>query len=177
MYPGKINSPITENTIAITATSTTITLMDASVLPDGPNIAVLGEEDDAETILYTGKAGNTLTGLTRGFQGIAKAWPPQTPVARRFTAYDYDALRLNLTGMLTAKNVAVNATIVSEKYAEIAYPNASYTAANTIVIAVKCVVNGVTKQLNNLSINFTATDISCVLPEAASSCTFILQAY
>jgi len=177
MYPGKVNSPITENIIAITATSTTLTLADGNVLPAAPNIAVIGEEDDAETVLYTGKTGNTITGLTRGFQGVAKEWPPQTPVARRFTAYDYDSLRLNLQSIMTSSVATSVGTVVSGRYAEAPYPTSYYTKDNTVIIAVKCTVDGVVKQLNNLSINLTATDISCVLPEDATSCVFILQAY
>ncbi|MNB69321.1 hypothetical protein D3C75_158490 [compost metagenome] len=174
LYPGKVNSPITQLVIAITDTATTLTLENASVLPPGPNIAVLGDEEDAETILYTSITGNSLTGVTRGFQGIAKAWSPQTPVARRFTAYDYDSIRATLAELLNGLATSVEATLTNGLYAKIAYP-AGFNSSNTYVPTVKCSVNGVKKQLSKLSVNFTDTDISCVLPEVSTSCTFILQ--
>ena len=96
MYPAMPNSPQTELAAAIDDTQTTITVLDGSVLPDAPNLLVIGGGEDAETILYTGKSGNDLTGVTRGFQGVAKAWGAGIKVARNFTAYDYDALRQNI---------------------------------------------------------------------------------
>jgi hypothetical protein len=55
----------------------------------------LGE--DAETIYYSDKIENALTGVIRGFQGIAKEWPANTtPVARQFTAYDHDSFIENI---------------------------------------------------------------------------------
>ncbi|OZQ72140.1 hypothetical protein, partial [Paenibacillus sp. VTT E-133291] len=75
MFPAVANSPATELSAAITDIQTTITLLDASKLPDAPNIATIGVDESAETIKYTGKSGNTLTGVTRGFNGtVAKAW-------------------------------------------------------------------------------------------------------
>jgi len=96
MYPAKVNSPATTLSSFITDSQTTISLTDASVVPAAPNLAVIGTGEDAETVLYTGKSGNDLTGCTRGFQGTAKAWDSGTSVARFFTAYDYDTLRTNL---------------------------------------------------------------------------------
>ena len=40
----------------------------------------LGDEADAETVLVTGIAGNTLT-VTRGWQGTAKIWPDGAVIA------------------------------------------------------------------------------------------------
>ena len=97
MYPAKINSPATTLASGINDIVTTIPLTNASVVPAAPNLAVIGTGEDAETVLYTGKSGNDLTGCTRGFQGTAKAWESGTSVARFFTAYDYDTLRTNLS--------------------------------------------------------------------------------
>ena len=97
MYPAKINSPATTLSSGINDIVTTIPLTDASVVPAAPNLAVIGIGEDAETVLYTGKSGNDLTGCTRGFQGTAKAWDSGTSVARFFTAYDCDTLRTNLS--------------------------------------------------------------------------------
>lgn len=100
MYLGMVNSPQTELASAIDATQTSIPLLDASVLPDPPNLATIGTGENAETILYTGKSGNVLTGVTRGFQGTAQAWVMGTKVARLFTAYDYNALINNLKELM-----------------------------------------------------------------------------
>ncbi|MFK7692849.1 C1q-like domain-containing protein [Paenibacillus sp. HJGM_3] len=96
MFPGQVNSPVTELTAAIDSVVTTIGVLNAGMLPAAPNLAVIGSGEIAETIQYTGKVGNNLTGVTRGFQGTARAWSIGTKVARYFTAYDYDTLRGNV---------------------------------------------------------------------------------
>lgn len=100
MYPGQVNSPTTELTNAITNSQTSITLLNAAVLPPAPNLAVIGVGENAETILYQNKTGNTLSGVTRGFQGTAQAWQAGTAVARNFTEYDYNALKENIENAL-----------------------------------------------------------------------------
>lgn len=96
MYKGNINGPATSLTGAISAAATSITVADGSVLPDAPNIAVIGTGNAAETILYDVKNGNVLNSVTRGFEGTALPWPANTEVARRFTAYDYNTLVDNI---------------------------------------------------------------------------------
>lgn len=97
MYSAVNNSPKTALTVAITATSTLIAVDDAAKLPDGPNLAVIGYEADAEIIRYTTKDGDNLGGVTRGVNGTtAKAWPVGTVIARNFTAYDHEAFRRNI---------------------------------------------------------------------------------
>lgn len=100
LYPAQVNSPLTFLTSAIDSTQTTITVNDATKLPTAPNIATIGTGENAETILYTGKSGNDLTGVTRGFEGTAKAWGTNTAIARVFTAYDYNAMKENLESLL-----------------------------------------------------------------------------
>lgn len=99
MYPAQPNSPQTELASAINATQTTISVLSGAVLPAAPNLLVIGGGEDAETILYTEKSGNSLTGITRGFQGTAKAWPINTKVGRFFTAYDHDAFKANIEAL------------------------------------------------------------------------------
>lgn len=101
MYPAMVNSPVTALAAAIDATQTTITVTDATKLPAAPNLAVIGTDEAAETILYTGVTGNSLTGCTRGFQGTAAAWTAGTPVARNFTAYDHDTFRQEIENRIT----------------------------------------------------------------------------
>src|SRR5690606_5163990 len=67
------------------------------------------------TILYTGVSGNDLTGVTRGFQGAAKAWAQGTKVARLFTAYDYDALRQNVNNVSSSLDAHVSAIATQEQ--------------------------------------------------------------
>lgn len=96
MFEGTINSIPTALASSITAQDTTITLVDGGVLPPGPNICTIGDSNDAETVQYSIKTGNTLLQVIRGFQGTAKAWNVDTVVARNFTEYDYRALKHNL---------------------------------------------------------------------------------
>ncbi|WP_143763783.1 hypothetical protein [Paenibacillus odorifer] len=111
MFPATANSPATELSAAITDIQTTITLLDASKLPDAPNIATIGVDESAETVRYEGKSGNELTGVTRGFSGTAaKAWGVGVGVARYFTAYDADALRENVADH-SAELVSVSAQL------------------------------------------------------------------
>ncbi|WP_339306925.1 WD40 repeat domain-containing protein [Paenibacillus sp. FSL R5-0519] len=99
MYAAMVNSPGTELAADITATDTEITVLDASKLPAAPNLVTVGGDETAETILYTGKTGNTLTGCTRGFEGTAKGWAAGTQAARNHTAYDYEAGRANIADL------------------------------------------------------------------------------
>jgi hypothetical protein len=101
MYPAQVNSPGTELAGAIDAAQDTIQVADGSVLPDGPNLLTIGTDEAAETILYTGKTGDELTGVTRGFQGTAQSWAAGTKVARYFTAYDHDAAVSNISELST----------------------------------------------------------------------------
>lgn len=99
MYPGKVNSPATVLDGAIDDVVTTINVIDGSVLPNAPNIAVIGTGEDAETILYGTKVENALSNVTRGFQGTAKAWNSGTSIARMFTEYDYAKLKQNIENL------------------------------------------------------------------------------
>lgn len=98
MYVGIVNSPLTELAESIDATETTITLTNGDALPDAPNLATIGAGESAETIEYTAKNGNELSGITRGFQGTARQWVAGTKVARRYTDYDHGAFIANIGG-------------------------------------------------------------------------------
>lgn len=106
MYPPMPNSPQTELSAAITDTATTISVTNAAVLPAGPNMATIGSDETAETILYSAVSGNSLTGVTRGFSGTtAKTWSAGAKVARYLTSYDVEAFRLNLMDIIAQKGV------------------------------------------------------------------------
>lgn len=96
MYKSKAFSPITLLSSNMTATATTISVYDASVFPAAPNYATIGTDETAETILYTAISGNSLSGITRGVEGTARAWAKDMPIARNFTAADYEAMRENI---------------------------------------------------------------------------------
>jgi len=99
-YPGRVNSPYTTTTADIGDSDTTIPVTELWVFPPGENLAVIGDGNTAETIRYTEKSASSgygnLTGVTRHIQGSEKGWLEGTKISRRFTAYDYDALRENL---------------------------------------------------------------------------------
>ncbi|MGG1673328.1 pyocin knob domain-containing protein [Paenibacillus sp. NRS-1783] len=97
MYPPVVNSPKTELAELITDTQTEITVANASVLLQGEGIAVIGNGDVAETITYTSVEENVLKGCVRGFEGLARAWPVGTRIARNFTAADFRAVQGNVT--------------------------------------------------------------------------------
>lgn len=115
MYPAQVNSPGTELAAAIDAAQDTLQVADGSVLPDGPNLLTIGTDEAAETILYTGKTGDELTGITRGFQGTAQSWAAGTKVARYFTAYDHDAATSNISELSTGLNEARDRLDIEER--------------------------------------------------------------
>ena len=95
MYSGFVNSNPTFLSSDIDSTQTLIDVVDGSKLPDAPNLATIGIDGNAETILYTDKSGNQLTSV-RGFQGVAKSWVANTQICRTFTAYDHDTFKANI---------------------------------------------------------------------------------
>jgi len=99
MYPIKNPSLITQITNNITASTNTITIITGSILPDAPNIATIFNKTttESETILYTGKVGNTLSGITRGFVNtVPQAWPAGTDITRALSNYDHDTFIENI---------------------------------------------------------------------------------
>jgi hypothetical protein len=78
-----------ETTLAsdLTDSATTLTLSDASDFPTSGYIVVNPGANDSETIKYTGKSSNDLTGLTRGSSAPTYNLAPQTTTA---SAHDAD---------------------------------------------------------------------------------------
>lgn len=110
MYPSKNNSPQTTLAAAITKDDTSMTLTDASVLTSAPGIAVIGNSNNAEVVIYTTISGNTVSGMQRGAGGTVKsAWGVDTVVARNFTAHDFD---LFVTNILDLYNIKADASIL-----------------------------------------------------------------
>ena len=104
MYDGKNNSPQTALSANITADDSVIPVSDISVFPSAPNLATIGNDDNAEVIRYTGISGSTLTNCERGFGGTTKkSWDAETVISRQITKYDFDAIQSNITELNTAK--------------------------------------------------------------------------
>lgn len=96
MYKGMANSPQTKIDQAINAADTDIKVKDGTAFPKGPNLAVIGIDKSAETILYSSVNNNILVGCTRGYQGTARNWDVNTPIARNFTEADLNAVQENI---------------------------------------------------------------------------------
>lgn len=99
MYKGMVNSPQTKLSKAINSADTDIYVKDGSAFPKGPNLAVIGTDKSAETILYSSVNNDILVGCTRGYQGEAKTWDVNTPIARNFTEADLDAVQENIKSL------------------------------------------------------------------------------
>lgn len=96
MYKGAINSPETTTTNNISNSDVIIYVLDETKVPtELPNLMVLGTGTGAETVKVISIDGQAIT-VERAFQGIAKAWNAGTIIARNFTEYDYEALRINI---------------------------------------------------------------------------------
>ena len=87
MYSAMPGSPITYLAGDISAGQTTIAVADDTALPDAPNICTIGYGEHIETIRYGAKSNGVLQDVTRGIEGIPRAWPSGTEVARFFTPH------------------------------------------------------------------------------------------
>lgn len=130
MYRAMVGSPITTIATTISDSATTIDVVNGLALPDAPNLATLGSGETAEVILYTGKTGNTLTGVTRGFQGTARAWQAGTTIGRFLTAYDLNSIQENHeTHLAEMANKVISQNLVTQRDVTLAglqtitYPN------------------------------------------------------
>ena len=109
LYPAQAFSPQATLAAAFNSSDTTMTVNDGSLLPAPPNLLSLGAygDDTNETILYAVKSGNVLSGITRAVEGTATSWEPGTPVARLYTAKDFDDLRANVDEVANTANRTV----------------------------------------------------------------------
>lgn len=120
MYKGIPFSPQVALADGIGAGDTTIPVTDISAFPDAPNLATIGTDEDGETILYTAKTTDSLSGCTRGVEGTAKAWPSGTTIARNFTNKDFDALQKNIQEAKTQADKGVNDAATAKSAADAA---------------------------------------------------------
>lgn len=103
MHKGMVNSPLTELKESISAQSTVIKVNNINAFPQGPNLAVIGTDENAETIYYATKTTNALSGCQRGVEGLAKTWNAGEKIARNFTNKDHADLIDNLKELNESK--------------------------------------------------------------------------
>lgn len=93
MYKPQNNGPHTMLAATINASQVSITVENASILPDAPNVLTIGTEEDAELVKLESKTGNILS-VTRGFNGTTpKAWDSGAWIYRAITAQDIEELQ------------------------------------------------------------------------------------
>lgn len=97
LYPGIAFSPQVTLTDNIGEADTIIKVSDVSAFPEAPNLATIGIDEDGETILYTAKTEDALSGCQRGIEGTAKVWSAGEIIGRNFTAKDHNDLIEDLT--------------------------------------------------------------------------------
>ena len=104
MYSAKAGSPKTQLTAELSASGTSMSVADASVLPPAPNLCVLGDDENAEVVMYTEITGNTVKLSQRGLGGTTSSvWPVNTDVARNYTSFDHDRFIENIEDLETNK--------------------------------------------------------------------------
>ncbi len=103
MYKGQMFSPTAVITTNISATDTMIPVNDVDAFPDAPNIATIGVDVGAETIIYNDKTSTMLSGCVRGVEGIAKDWEEGTVIGRNFTAKDHGDMVDNIEELAEGK--------------------------------------------------------------------------
>ena len=164
MYAGMTNSPKTSLASDITANATTITVVNSSVLPAAPNLAVIGSTADAEVIVYSGKNGNDLTGVLRGQGGtVAQSWIAATSVARNFTIIDYDSICDNIRDLEARKRNTADKIDASTQMTGV-LPVANGGTGKTDVSGIKSTLGlGSLAYKNQASL---ANDVSGTLPIA-----------
>ena len=96
MYDGVVNSPETYLTQNLAADATIIYVADSSVFGSLPNLAVIGTDQNAETILIKSKRSDGGLEVQRALEGSAKRWEKTTAVARNFTNFDYQQIKDNI---------------------------------------------------------------------------------
>lgn len=94
---------------AIDDVTTTVVLTDASSFPTAGYVTI-----DTEAIQYTGKAANTLTGVTRGADSTtAAAHSNAAPVLHLFVAVHHNALKDEVIALETSLDLTVSRAVVT----------------------------------------------------------------
>lgn len=104
MYKGVVNSPETYLKENLAAEGAVIYVADGSIFGELPNLAVIGDDQTAETILVKVKRSDGGYDVDRAVEGQKKDWQKATVIARTFTNYDYQQLIDNI-GILNKDKV------------------------------------------------------------------------
>lgn len=161
---------------SIGASDTVIKVTDISAFPDAPSYATIGTDETGETIRYSAKTADSLSGCTRGVEGTAKSWPAGSSIARNFTNKDFEALHENIkanqTGVTEAKNAAAGASNAAAKAQDTA--DGAVKAANDAAGAAKnaqTTANGAVTAAGNAqtTANNAITKIGTVPPKGDGS--------
>ncbi|MGO3751219.1 MAG: outer membrane protein assembly factor BamB family protein [Peptoniphilaceae bacterium] len=104
MYKGVANSPESYLKEKVVAESNIIYVANTSIIPEIPNLLVIGDGENAETVLVKNKRSDGGFDVQRGVEGVARTWEKTTTVARNFTNYDYEKLVDNI-GLLDGNKV------------------------------------------------------------------------
>lgn len=179
MYDGVVNSPETYLTQNLAADATIIYVADGSVFGSLPNLAVIGTDQTAETILVEKKRSDGGYNVKRSIEGNGGSWTRTTPVARNFTNFDYQQIKDNIeklnkgkqesltagtniqivNGKISATDTKYDDTQIKEDIAELQnsqLSKASQTEAESGVDNTKYMTPQATKQaIEKLSTNFT----------------------
>ena len=139
MYPGIAFSPQTKLTAAINESDTVISVESTAGLPDGPNYATIGTDENAETIYSAIKLPTQLSGCVRGVEGLAKAWTIGDVLGRNFTAKDYEAILNNLLTLKTSADslsadVAAHGESLTELEADLSAAESAVAAGKTYTL-------------------------------------------
>lgn len=109
MYDGVVNSPETYLTQNLAADATIIYVADGSVFGSLPNLAVIGTDQTAETILVEKKRSDGGYNVKRSIEGNGGSWTRTTPVARNFTNFDYQQIKDNIEKLNKGKQDSLTA--------------------------------------------------------------------
>lgn len=163
LYPGIPFSPPAILMDNVGAADTIIKVSDVSLFPDAPNYATIGTDENGETILYTAKTADSLSGCQRGVEGTAKVWAAGELIARNFTAADHAdliaAIGENATAAGTAKTAADNAQATADGAKTAA--GAAQTAADAAAAGV-----GAINKAKGTAGGFASLDENGALPSA-----------
>ena len=154
MYKGIPFSPQVALADSIGAGDTVIKVTDISAFPNAPSYATIGTDEEGETILYAAKTTDSLSGCVRGVEGIAKAWPVGTTIARNFTNKDLEVLQENIRDVNNTANSATTAAENAQSTANDAKSVAS--SATTAAENAQSTANDAKSVANNLLINAQA---------------------
>ena len=109
MYDGVVNSPATYLTQNLATNATIIYVADSFIFGSLPNLAVIGTDQNAETILIKSKRSDGGLEVQRALEGPAKRWEKTTAIARNFTNFDYQQIKDNIEKLNTGKQDSLTA--------------------------------------------------------------------